>query len=50
MQKLEAMGHKVSTVDNGIVFGGYQAIMRDHEKGVYVGATEMRKDGTVAGY
>ncbi len=50
VKKLEAMGHKVKVVDNGIVFGGYQAIMRDHEKGVYVGATEMRKDGTVAGY
>ncbi len=49
-KKLQAMGHKVEIVDNGIVFGGYQAIMRDHENGVYVGATEMRKDGTVAGY
>ncbi len=49
-KKLQAMGHKVEIVDNGVVFGGYQAIMRDHENGVYVGATEMRKDGTVAGY
>jgi gamma-glutamyltranspeptidase/glutathione hydrolase len=49
-KKLQAMGHKVEIVDNGIVFGGYQAILRDHENGVYVGATEMRKDGTVAGY
>ena len=49
-KKLEAMGHKVEIVDNGIVFGGYQAILRDHANGVYVGATEMRKDGTVAGY
>lgn len=50
VKKLKAMGHKVSIVDNGIVFGGYQAIMSDHERGVYVGATEMRKDGIVAGY
>jgi len=50
VKKLEAMGHQTTIVDNGIVFGGYQAIMRDHENGVYVGATEMRKDGTVAGY
>lgn len=49
-KRLEQMGHKVRLVDNGIVFGGYQAIIRDHENGVYVGATEMRKDGTVAGY
>jgi gamma-glutamyltranspeptidase/glutathione hydrolase len=49
-EKLKKMGHKVEVVDNGIVFGGYQAIMRDDENGVYVGATEMRKDGIVAGY
>ncbi|WP_428407250.1 gamma-glutamyltransferase [Hyphococcus sp.] len=48
--KLKAMGHKVNMVDNGLVFGGYQAIIRDPETGVYSGATEMRKDGTVAGY
>ncbi|MFN0023851.1 MAG: gamma-glutamyltransferase [Parvularculaceae bacterium] len=50
VKKLEAMGHKTAIVDNGIVFGGYQAILKDHDNGVYVGATEMRKDGTVAGY
>lgn len=48
--RLEAMGHKVEIVADGIVFGGYQAILRDSANGVYVGATEMRKDGTVAGY
>ena len=48
--KLKAMGHKVEIVDNGVVFGGYQAILRDPETGVYSGATEMRKDGTVTGY
>jgi gamma-glutamyltranspeptidase/glutathione hydrolase len=31
-------------------FGGYQAILRDAEHGVYVGATEMRKDGAAVGY
>ncbi|TVR44370.1 MAG: gamma-glutamyltransferase [Bacteroidia bacterium] len=31
-------------------FGGYQAIMRDAEKGVYYGASESRKDGQAAGY
>ncbi|HBK91731.1 MAG TPA: gamma-glutamyltransferase [Parvularcula sp.] len=50
IKKLEAMGHKTRLIDNGVVFGGYQAIMRDPETGVYTGATEMRKDGTVAGY
>jgi gamma-glutamyltranspeptidase/glutathione hydrolase len=49
VEALRAMGHNVQVIDNGIIFGGYQAIMR-RENGVYVGATEMRKDGTVAGY
>ncbi|MEP2234794.1 MAG: gamma-glutamyltransferase [Alteripontixanthobacter sp.] len=47
---LRAMGHTVEVIDNGIMFGGYQAIARDPETGVLTGATEMRKDGTVAGY
>jgi gamma-glutamyltranspeptidase/glutathione hydrolase len=32
------------------VYGGYQAIHRDPESGVYFGATESRKDGMAAGY
>jgi len=47
-QRLSAMGHKLEVVDNGVMFGGYQAIQRRGK--VYVGATEMRKDGTVAAY
>ncbi|MFL0356003.1 gamma-glutamyltransferase [Erythrobacter sp. GH1-10] len=47
---LEAMGHNVRVVDNGVMFGGYQAIARDPENGVYTGATEMRKDGQAQGY
>lgn len=31
-------------------YGGYQAIMRDLETGVYYGASETRKDGHAAGY
>ena len=42
------MGHKVEVVENGVMFGGYQAIQRSGDS--YVGATEMRKDGTVAAY
>ncbi len=41
-------GHKVQTSLGG--YGGYQAIYRDHEKGVYIGASESRKDGHAAGY
>jgi gamma-glutamyltranspeptidase/glutathione hydrolase len=46
--RLTAMGHNIKIVDNGVMFGGYQAIQR--RDGVYTGATEMRKDGTVAAY
>ena len=31
-------------------YGGYQAILRDPETGVYYGANESRKDGQAAGY
>jgi gamma-glutamyltranspeptidase/glutathione hydrolase len=31
-------------------FGGYQAILRDKARGVYWGASEMRKDGAALGY
>jgi len=44
------MGHDVRVVSNGVMFGGYQAIARDPETGVYSGATEMRKDGLAIGY
>ncbi len=50
VEKLRAMGHTVEVDDNGAGFGGYQAIRRDPDTGVYEGATEMRKDGTVVAY
>jgi gamma-glutamyltranspeptidase/glutathione hydrolase len=31
-------------------YGGYQAVLRNHETGVYAGATESRKDGCALGY
>jgi gamma-glutamyltranspeptidase / glutathione hydrolase len=31
-------------------YGGYQAILRDSENGVYYGASESRKDGQAAGW
>ncbi|MEP5938473.1 MAG: gamma-glutamyltransferase [Erythrobacter sp.] len=49
-KRLSAMGHSVELVENGIMFGGYQAIARDPETGVLTGATEMRKDGQAQGY
>jgi gamma-glutamyltranspeptidase/glutathione hydrolase len=50
VESLRAMGHNVEIVENGVMFGGYQAIMRDPETGVLTGATEMRKDGLAIGY
>ena len=49
IEALRAMGHRVEVDDTGAPFGGYQAIMR-LPSGVYVGATEMRKDGTVVAW
>ncbi|MEN7342376.1 MAG: gamma-glutamyltransferase [Pseudomonadota bacterium] len=41
-------GHAVKPGNGG--FGGYQAIIYDHEQGVYYGASETRKDGHAAGF
>ena len=45
---LEELGHELGDSDGS--FGGYQAILRDGEEGVYYGASEVRKDGQAAGY
>ena len=45
---LRQKGHRIGVEMGG--YGGYQAIMRDHEQGVYYGASESRKDGHAAGY
>ncbi|MGV6802434.1 MAG: gamma-glutamyltransferase [bacterium] len=50
VQRLRDMGHNVKVIDNGSMFGGYQAIWRNPETGIYTGATEMRKDGLAIGY
>ena len=47
-ERLRAMGHRVEVDGGGSRFGGYQAIMRQGD--TWVGATEMRKDGTVAAF
>lgn len=46
--ELARRGHKLRITSGP--FGGYQAIWRDPETGVYWGATEMRKDGIAIGY
>ncbi len=45
---LRARGHKVQIGD--AFFGRYQGILKDHEKGVYFGASESRVDGQAAGF
>ena len=45
---LRQRGHQVRVTKFG--FGGYQAIRWDAGRGVYHGASEMRKDGQVVGY
>jgi len=46
--ELTKRGHQLE--QGGVSFGGYQAILKDKENGVYWGATEMRKDGIAIGY
>lgn len=48
VRDLRNMGHNVQIGDS--FFGRFQAIMRDHENGVYIGASESRVDGQAAGY
>ena len=49
-EALRKRGHDVSVGNDVMFYGGYQAIGWDRENGVYIGATESRKDGTAAGY
>ena len=48
IRNLLRRGHKIQFAHGP--YGGYQAIMRDPESGVYYGASESRKDGQAAGY
>lgn len=45
---LTARGHRL--IDSHQDVGGYQAVMRDAENGVWWGASEMRKDGIALGH
>lgn len=50
-ETVRGLMHKGHDVRYGLGgYGGYQAIMRDHENGVWLGASESRKDGQAAGY
>jgi gamma-glutamyltranspeptidase/glutathione hydrolase len=48
MRELDKMGHRIEFTTGG--FGGYQAIRIDINRGIYIGASESRKDGQAAGY
>ena len=48
VRALMRKGHRIVFADGP--FGGYQAILRDPQSGVYFGASESRKDGHAAGY
>ena len=48
LEALTALGHQVGREADG--YGGYQAIQRDSQSGIYCGASESRKDGHAAGY
>ena len=48
--ELRARGHDVKVGNHVMFYGGYQAIKYDKEHDVYIGATEIRKDGQAAGY
>jgi len=48
IRELMKKGHRIKFDVGG--YGGYQAIMRDPNTGVYYGASESRKDGQAAGF
>jgi gamma-glutamyltranspeptidase/glutathione hydrolase len=50
VDELRARGHRIEAMGPRGAFGGYQAIARDLTNGVYVGASESRKDGQAAGF
>ena len=47
-RSLMSRGHKLVPATG--IYGGYQAIMWDSERKIYIGASESRKDGQAAGY
>jgi gamma-glutamyltranspeptidase/glutathione hydrolase len=48
LSQLERLGHRVERGGEG--FGGYQAVLHDLGRGVYLAASESRKDGCAAAY
>ena len=48
IRALMGAGHRIQFAHGP--YGGYQAVMRDPETGVLIGASESRKDGQAAGF
>ena len=48
VRELSRKGHRIAHAIG--IFGGYQGIWIDHERGVLIGGTESRKDGIALGY
>ena len=48
IEELGRRGHVIEHASGP--FGGFQAIMKNPDNGVYHGASESRKDGQAAGY
>jgi gamma-glutamyltranspeptidase/glutathione hydrolase len=48
VRDLQNRGHKIQSAPG--IFGGYQAIMKHPDHGIYIGASESRKDGQAAGF
>lgn len=48
IRALLGKGHAISPDNGG--YGGYQGIWFDHVRGIYLGASESRKDGHAVGY
>ncbi|RJP27245.1 MAG: gamma-glutamyltransferase [Candidatus Omnitrophota bacterium] len=49
IQKLDALGHKISEIGVGM-YGGYQAIWREDEPLRYFAGSDPRKDGCAVGF
>jgi gamma-glutamyltranspeptidase/glutathione hydrolase len=48
IRKLVSMGHDIGHAIG--IYGGYQGIMYDSQRDIYLAASEARKDGQAAGY
>jgi gamma-glutamyltranspeptidase/glutathione hydrolase len=48
IRNLLSRGHRVGWARGG--YGGYQGIWKDHNRDIYLGGSESRKDGCAIGY